>query len=108
MENDILEFSRLNSFNSTFTEIQTRLLNILEYNRLNSLNSSTTEITNDLNNIKVLITENTRNIDTVDLKDSMIKQICTVMILAWHLQLDVGKELDNFLANHELENHFAN
>lgn len=107
MENDILEFSRLNSFNSTFIEIQTRLLNILEFNRLNSLNSSPIKI-KELNNIKTLLTENSRNINPLDLKESMVKQICTVMILAWHLQLDVGKELDNFLATHELENCCAN
>ena len=82
MGNDILEFSRLNSFDSTFKEIQTRLLNILEYNRLNSMNSNTTTLAKELNDVKVLLTENPRNLNPVDLKESMIKQICTVVILA--------------------------
>lgn len=91
----------MEQYNLTLRDIQTRLIHLLEMSRLNSLNSNKIDEILNLTNLQ----PPRGDVDIDEIKTTLIKQICSVIFLSWHFNIDVNQAVDDYLNNFE-QNHY--
>lgn len=88
-------------YNLTLQDIQARLLNLVELSRLSTFNND--DPLKRLADIKPPMGD----IDIKKVKNRLTKQICSMIILSWHLNIDVGRAIDEYLNSFEQEHYMA-